>query len=143
MSASAWPDALQPSDSARVSHLLADFWRELSLLPDLLGRGEQLLCARCTSRLRDTVLELMLALNGIAFPSATLHLNTYLGPSQRAAIEKTLIAPNADGDAWIGQAVALVVIYRERSGADAEAGLRWIEEMGTRNRYVLDVWAGG
>ena len=38
---------------------------------------------------------------------------------------------------------ALVAIYRERSGADAEAGSRWIEELGTRNRYVLDVWAGG
>ncbi len=38
---------------------------------------------------------------------------------------------------------ALVAIYRERKGADAGAGLRWIEEMGTSNRYVLDVWAGG
>jgi cytochrome P450/NADPH-cytochrome P450 reductase len=38
---------------------------------------------------------------------------------------------------------ALVAIYRERSGADADAGLRWIEELGTRNRYVLDVWAAG
>jgi cytochrome P450/NADPH-cytochrome P450 reductase len=38
---------------------------------------------------------------------------------------------------------ALVAIYRERSGADAEAGQRWIDEMGTKNRYVLDVWAGG
>ncbi|MFH1344564.1 MAG: flavodoxin domain-containing protein, partial [Pseudomonadota bacterium] len=38
---------------------------------------------------------------------------------------------------------ALVAIYRERKGADAEAGSRWIDEMGTSNRYVLDVWAGG
>jgi cytochrome P450/NADPH-cytochrome P450 reductase len=38
---------------------------------------------------------------------------------------------------------ALVAIYRERSGADANAGLRWIDDLGTRNRYVLDVWAGG
>ncbi|WP_298274980.1 cytochrome P450 [uncultured Bradyrhizobium sp.] len=37
----------------------------------------------------------------------------------------------------------LMSIYRERSGADADAATRWIEEMGTRNRYVLDVWAGG
>ena len=22
-------------------------------------------------------------------------------------------------------------------------GLRWIDDLGTRNRYVLDVWAGG
>jgi cytochrome P450 / NADPH-cytochrome P450 reductase len=38
---------------------------------------------------------------------------------------------------------ALVAIYRERAGSDAEAGARWIEEMGANNRYVLDVWAGG
>jgi cytochrome P450 / NADPH-cytochrome P450 reductase len=42
-----------------------------------------------------------------------------------------------------GVKAALVAIYRERTGADAEAGTRWIEEMGAKNRYVLDVWAGG
>ncbi len=38
---------------------------------------------------------------------------------------------------------ALVSIHRERTGADAAAGARSIEEMGAKNRYVLDVWAGG
>jgi cytochrome P450/NADPH-cytochrome P450 reductase len=38
---------------------------------------------------------------------------------------------------------ALVAIYRERASAGAEAGQRWIDDLGTRNRYVLDVWAGG
>ena len=38
---------------------------------------------------------------------------------------------------------ALVAIYREHAGADAETGARWIEELGAKNRYVLDVWAGG
>jgi cytochrome P450/NADPH-cytochrome P450 reductase len=38
---------------------------------------------------------------------------------------------------------ALVAIYRERNGADAEAAQRWIDDLGTSNRYVLDVWAGG
>jgi cytochrome P450/NADPH-cytochrome P450 reductase len=38
---------------------------------------------------------------------------------------------------------ALVAIYRERSGADEAAGLRWIDDLGAKNRYVLDVWAGG
>ncbi|MES2602434.1 MAG: cytochrome P450 [Pseudomonadota bacterium] len=36
----------------------------------------------------------------------------------------------------------LTTIYRERSGADEAAALRWIDSMGTQNRYVLDVWAG-
>src|SRR5471032_775770 len=38
---------------------------------------------------------------------------------------------------------ALVAIYRERKGADADAGQRWIDDLGAKNRYVLDVWAGG
>jgi cytochrome P450/NADPH-cytochrome P450 reductase len=38
---------------------------------------------------------------------------------------------------------ALVAIYRERAGVDAAAGARWIEDLGAKNRYVLDVWAGG
>ena len=38
---------------------------------------------------------------------------------------------------------ALVAIYRERSGGDAGAGQRWIDDLGAKNRYVLDVWAGG
>jgi len=38
---------------------------------------------------------------------------------------------------------ALVAIYRERKGADADTALRWIDDLGTSNRYVLDVWAGG
>jgi cytochrome P450 / NADPH-cytochrome P450 reductase len=38
---------------------------------------------------------------------------------------------------------ALVAIYRERSGADADTAQRWIDDLGAKNRYVLDVWAGG
>ena len=38
---------------------------------------------------------------------------------------------------------ALMAIYRERSGANEEAAARWIDDLGTSNRYVLDVWAGG
>ena len=37
---------------------------------------------------------------------------------------------------------ALVAIYREKTSADEAAGATWIDEMGTSNRYVLDVWAG-
>jgi len=38
---------------------------------------------------------------------------------------------------------ALVAIHRERTGADEAAGTRWIDDIGAKNRYVLDVWAGG
>ena len=37
----------------------------------------------------------------------------------------------------------LTDIYREKSGADEKAAAQWIDKMGTDNRYVLDVWAGG
>ena len=37
----------------------------------------------------------------------------------------------------------LMSIYGENSGADADAAARWIDDLGTKNRYVLDVWAGG
>ena len=38
---------------------------------------------------------------------------------------------------------ALMSIHRERTGGDEAAAARWIDDLGTRNRYVLDVWAGG
>lgn len=112
MTQHAWPDALQPVDSTHTAQQLARFWRTLARLPDLVQRQEHLLAAETTATLRRIVLELMLALNGIAWPSDTTHLNTYLSASQRAAIEKTLLAPNVSAESWIGQAVALVVIYR-------------------------------
>jgi cytochrome P450/NADPH-cytochrome P450 reductase len=38
---------------------------------------------------------------------------------------------------------ALMAIHRERTGGNEAAASRWIDDMGTKNRYVLDVWAGG
>ena len=38
---------------------------------------------------------------------------------------------------------ALMAIHRERTGGDEAAASRWIDDLGTSNRYVLDVWAGG
>lgn len=107
-----WPDPLQPTDPQRVEFLLGEFWRQLGHLPALLNRQEYLLAEQLTHELRQIVLELMLALNGIRWPQGTAHLNTYLGESQRAAIQKTLLLPNISGESFIGQAVALTVIYR-------------------------------
>jgi cytochrome P450/NADPH-cytochrome P450 reductase len=42
-----------------------------------------------------------------------------------------------------GVKAALMAIYRDRAGADADAAQRWIDDLGAKNRYVLDVWAGG
>ena len=37
----------------------------------------------------------------------------------------------------------LMSIHREKTGSNADAAARWIDELGTGNRYVLDVWASG
>ena len=110
-SESNWPDTLQPAQPADVQFLLTIFWTQLAVLGDLLPRGQFLLTAEQLHLLRQIILQMMLALNGIQRP-ATRDLNAYLSTSQRAALEKTLILPQVDEDAWIGQAVALVVIYR-------------------------------
>lgn len=112
MTQTSWPDHLKPAQSTDVSRLLSQFWNELASLADLVQRHEHLLAANLTASLRQIVLEMMLALNGIAWPHGTQHLNTYLSDSQRAAIEKTLLTPTVSAESWIAQAVALVVIYR-------------------------------
>jgi cytochrome P450 / NADPH-cytochrome P450 reductase len=38
---------------------------------------------------------------------------------------------------------ALMQIYRDCTGADADRAAQWIADLGAQNRYVLDVWAGG
>ena len=115
MSKPPWPDLLQPPIPAYIQDLLDAFWPDLAVLADLLPRGQYLLAAEQLHTLRTTVLQMMLALNGIQRP-ATRDLNTYLSANQRAALEKTLLLPSVDhanwAEGWIGQAVALVVIYR-------------------------------
>ncbi len=107
-----WPDPLEAPDPARVQQTLEEFWKILAWLPDLLARDEQLLAAETIYALRALVLELMLALNGIRRPAASAYLNIYLSERQRVALEQTLVAPRVGNESWIGQAVALVVIYR-------------------------------
>jgi hypothetical protein len=136
-----WPDRLHPPDPVRVAFLLREFWRQLEQLPDLLLRQEHLLVDRCTSSLRTLVIEMMLALNGVAWPDSTAHLNSYLSPSQRHALHKTLILSEVANAHWIGRAVAIVVIYRwyapqlvEKFGvaypqADEDAALAQLQQM--------------
>lgn len=123
-----WPDPLTAPDPQRVQHLLHAFWTHLAALAPDLADAQWLLAAEQIDRLRQMVLEMMLALNGIARPAATKALNSYLSESQRMALEKTRQLPTVDTDGLVGQAVALVVIYRwyapqllERLGGDYPA----------------------
>ena len=106
------PDALTPPEPARVAWLLRAVWADLRRVADCAARDEHLLAAEATASMRGHVLEMMLALNGIARPVDTTQLNHYLSAEQRAAIEKTLAAPFASRSSWTGQAVALLVVYR-------------------------------
>jgi len=105
-----WPDPLHPPDAASVASMIPRFWHTLDRLPDLMQRQEFILAEQLTSTLRDTVIEMMLAMNGLARPVDTQHLNLYLGTSQRAVLEKTLIAPTSGAETWMARAVALTVI---------------------------------
>jgi hypothetical protein len=107
-----WPDPLTPPDPQHVHALLAAFWAQLAALAPELADAQWLLAAERIDTLRRMVLEMMLALNGIARPQATSALNRYLSESQRTALEKTRLLPTVNLDGLVGQAVALVVIYR-------------------------------
>ncbi len=107
-----WPDALRPPDVDHVADLLQKFWLELERLPAHLRAQELILAEALTAHLRYIIIELMLAMNGIAWPEGTQHLNGYLGASQRAVLERTLAAADSSSDTWLARAVALVVIYR-------------------------------
>lgn len=107
-----WPDKLEAASPSKTEDLLCEFWRTLDSFADLVPNREFLLLDEATGKLRMIVVELMLNLNGIQRPSSTLHLNSYLGESQLAALEKTLHLPLVDASARVGQAVSLVVIYR-------------------------------
>jgi cytochrome P450 / NADPH-cytochrome P450 reductase len=36
---------------------------------------------------------------------------------------------------------AFATIYRDKTGADAQAAERWLDELTFANRYLVDVWA--
>lgn len=107
-----WPDPLTSPDPNRIDQLLAEFWVILGSLGDRLAAQEYLLANDITQQLRTTVLEMMLALNGIQRPTSTDSLNLYISKQQQEAISRTMVLPGLETGAWIGQAVALVVIYR-------------------------------
>lgn len=109
---SCWPDSLQPPSAQHVGDLLLLFWTTLEQIGELLAKDELLLAHTQAFTLHGIVLEMMLALNGIKQPIHTKDLNCYLSDRQRAVIEKTLILPKIEAGGWIGQAVALVTIYR-------------------------------
>ncbi len=106
-----WPALIAP-DAQAVAAGLAYFWMTLSYLPPLINRQEHIAAAQKLSDARQCLADLVVALNGAQRPLSSARINQYLGPAQLDAFEKTLPIHSVDSTAWIGQAVALIVLYR-------------------------------
>lgn len=104
--------ALVPPDAESVASALAYFWVQLARLPAALNRQETLAAHRLLSESRRALIDLVVALNGAQRPAAVARVNQYLGPAQLEAFQKTLPLPQPNHEGWIGQAVALIVLYR-------------------------------
>ena len=107
-----WPDQLRKPTAAEIDLMLSGFWRLLLELRSPLAHNETLLSAEIVAELRKTVTDVILAANGIARPEGTLNLNAYLSRGQRTALHRTLALRRFASSAFVGQAVALIVIYR-------------------------------
>ncbi len=103
---------LNKGEPAAVQLGLTEFWRWLAGLPAVINRGEHLAAAALLHQARESLTDLVVALNGATRPLSLARVNPYLGPAQREAFEKTLPISAVDSESWIGQAVALIVLYR-------------------------------
>lgn len=111
--------ALNPPDSSEVDRQLGNFWLLLARLPAVLNRKERLAAHPLLTELRTLLIDLVVCLNGASRPRASARINQYLGDAQREAFERSLgssqpvLRDASEGSTnWMGQAVALVVLYR-------------------------------
>ena len=111
-------DRLRPPDAEIVGAQLDRFWLVLARLPGVLKRCENLAANALLADLRSLLIDLVVALNGASRPHSAARINQYLGSVQREAFEKSLgygrspSGSRALNATWIGQAVALIVLYR-------------------------------
>ena len=109
---------LSPPDPEVIGAQLGQFWLLLAQLPAVLARGEDLAAHALLAEVRSLLLDLVVALNGATRPQSTARVNQFLGPKQLRAFEKSLGMGRSNSEAalrksaWIGQAVALIVLYR-------------------------------
>ncbi len=104
--------ALSAPDAEIIAATLAYFWVQLARLPAALNRGEDLAAQQLVAESRRALTDLVVALNGAHRPASVARINQYLGPAQLDAFQKTLPAAEITPALWIGQAVALIVLYR-------------------------------
>lgn len=102
----------EPGHPGAVQAGLMGFWQLLTRLPALISRQEHLAASALLCQLRITLIDLVAALNGVTRPPSPTRFNGFLGPAQQEAFEKSLHQPQISAESWIGQAVALIVLYR-------------------------------
>jgi hypothetical protein len=103
---------LEPAEAPAVQVGLISFWQQLAHLPAALNRQEHLAAVALLQQARIHLTNLVVALNGATRPNTPTRINSFLGPAQQDAFEKTLGQSDSLGESWIGQAVALIVLYR-------------------------------
>jgi len=103
---------LRAGNPPAVQAGLITFWQLLAHLPAVINRKEHLAAASLLHNVRSVLTDLVVALNGATRPTALARINPYLGPAQQEAFEKSLRQAANDTESWIGQAVALIVLYR-------------------------------
>ncbi len=103
---------LEKAEAPAVQVALVSFWQQLAHLPAALNRQEHLAAVALLQQARTHLTDLVVALNGATRPNTPTRINEFLGPAQRDAFEKTLGQSDSLGESWIGQAVALIVLYR-------------------------------
>ncbi len=106
-------------DSRLIESQLRRFWLLLARLPAVVGRQEQLAAHMLLTEMQALLIDLVVTLNGGSLPHTNPRINQFLGPAQREAFERSMgLRPSGrqkrvgDGATWVGQAVALVVLYR-------------------------------
>lgn len=103
---------LQKAEALAIQSALIGFWQPLAHLSAAVNRQEHLAAVALLQQARTQLTDLVVALNGASRPSLPTRINPYLGPAQQDAFEKTLGQSDSLGESWIGQAVALIVLYR-------------------------------
>ncbi len=110
---------IEIDDTGLIERQLGRFWLLLARLPAAVRRREQLAAHMLLTEMHALLIDLVVALNGGSQLQTRSRINQYLGPAQREAFERSLGLRQSGrqkwaggGEKYIGQAVALVVLYR-------------------------------
>jgi hypothetical protein len=98
-----------PAQTARqLVGVISEFWRCLSLLPAVIGRGERLVAVSGLSVELNLVTELLIARSGQRRDRGVKHLNAYLPVDTRAQLETLMALPDLEPQTLVNAHLGLV-----------------------------------